>query len=464
MLYNLEDTIAAVCTPPGTGAAGVIRVSGRGAVGIVNSFFIPSGKTPFDQTPSHTLVHGWISDNGKPVDEVMAAVMRGPRSYTGDDTVEITAHGGKAILERILSLAASRGARLAGPGEFTFRAYSNGKLDLAEAEAVADLVSSKTGAALDTALAHLKGSYSAKISTLKEKLASLLANLEASLDHAGEDIDFISKDKIHATLSGLKDDITSILEASGKARFLKEGLRAVIIGKPNAGKSSLLNALLARERAIVADMPGTTRDVLEETLEIGGVPVVLLDTAGIRAHAQDPVEKLGQNRTLEALKSAGLALWVLDASTGFTDQDIHIYDTLKAAAAGKTFIPVWNKADISLEGLPASFGFPGGEVKALSVCAKTGMGLKDLETALSAEISSAGAPEGNITANARHIDALRRARQELEEALSSLKNGFSEEVQASRARAALSCLGEITGETATEEILARIFKNFCVGK
>ena len=282
----------------------MIRISGPDAVKIADIFFSSSDKKPLSATQSHTVVHGWVTDSGSPVDEVLVTLMLKPRTYTGDDTVEVSAHGGPVILNRILKLATSGGARLAGPGEFTYRAFSNGKLDLAKAEAVADLISSKTGLALDTALSHLKGLYSHKISALRDKLISLLASFEVALDHAEEDVEFVSKDSAKSAIKDLILDITQIIGSSQKAKFLREGLRTVIVGKPNAGKSSLLNALLERERAIVTDIPGTTRDVIEEGVDIKGFPVVLMDTAGIRAHSQDPVEKIGQNRTLEALKSA----------------------------------------------------------------------------------------------------------------------------------------------------------------
>ena len=468
MLYNLEDTIAAITTPPGTGAVGVIRISGPGAVKIVDKYFAPSAGRPLFETPSHTLVHGWITDSGSPVDEVIVSLMLKPRSYTGDDTVEISAHAGPVILESILKLSLAGGARLAGPGEFTFRAFVNGKLDLAEAESVADLISSKTGLALNAALSHLKGSFSGVIEGFRKKLLDLVGALEAALDYAEEDIEFVSKENARNILVSLISEVSHIISSSIKARFLREGLRVAIIGKPNVGKSSLLNALLERERAIVTDVPGTTRDVLEEAVDVRGFPVVLIDTAGIRAHARGPVEKIGQNRTLVAVKSANVVLWVLDSSDADLTADRHISGVLRSAAADKTLLPVLNKSD-----LPPSIGakevsellpFENARVS-VNISTKTGYGLPALEDAIIAPFLLSGDILSEaVTANLRHIDAFERAGKALVETLASIDSGHSEEISSMHIREALSALGEITGETATEEILENIFKNFCVGK
>jgi tRNA modification GTPase len=469
MLYNPQDTIAAISTPPGVGATGIIRISGPDALSIAEKFFSASNKKKLSKTPSHTIVHGWITDSGLPVDEVMVSLMLGPRSYTGEDTVEISAHAGPVILERILKLAVDNGARLAGPGEFTFRAYINGKLDLAEAEAVADLISSKTALALDAALSQLRGNYSSKIREFRKKLVDILSLFEAALDHSEEGIEFISDENMKQTLQGLVSEVSQIIKTSKKARFLREGLKTVIVGKPNAGKSSLLNALLERERAIVTDVPGTTRDVLEEIVDISGLPVILMDTAGIRAHSQDPAEKIGQNRTLDAVKNAQLIIWVLDSSTAELETDRYISETLKSIATDKVIIPVWNKSDMPFKAdekqvinlFPVNIS----STTVMKISAKNGTGISGLENALVSAFSvSKDVIAGTITANARHIEALCRSEKALKEALVSIENGYSEEIPAMHVRDALSSFGEITGETATDEILENIFKNFCVGK
>ena len=381
MLYNSDDTIAAISTPPGTGGIGVIRLSGPGSVQITDKFFSPSSGRPLANTDSHKIVHGWITERGTPVDEVLVAIMLKPGSYTGEDVVEISAHAGPVILGRILKLAVDNGARLAGPGEFTYRAFLNGKLDLVKAEAVADMISSRTSAALEAALMHLKGSFSSKIAGFREQLVQLLGTFEAALDHAEEDIEFITKSDALKTIADLRNEISSIINASKKARFLKEGIRTAIIGRPNAGKSSLLNAILQRERSIVTDIPGTTRDVIEETVEIDGFPVLLMDTAGLRAHSQDPVEKIGQNKALDAVKSANVVLWVIDSSASDLAADRHICAILSGCVKEKIIIPLFNKID-----LPANISekeltsiLPPNAGQVLKLSTKTGFGVSGLK-------------------------------------------------------------------------------------
>jgi tRNA modification GTPase len=467
LLYNLDDTIAAISTPPGVGGIGVIRISGPAAIKITQKIFFPTNHKPLSGVPSHNLRHGHIEQNDKIVDETMVSIMRAPRSYTGDDVVEISAHGGQVTLKRILGLVLDKGARAAGPGEFTFRAFSNGKLDLARAEAVADLISSKTALSAEAALSNLSGAFSLKIQSFRAKLLDLLSSLEAALDHAEEDITFISADNAIHELEILITETSSIIKSFEKSRFLKEGLKAVITGRPNVGKSSLLNALLEKDRSIVTDVPGTTRDTIEETADINGFPVILTDTAGLRAQSSDPVEKIGQERALEALKRADIIIWVLDSSQPAQAEDIHISNTLNSLAAGKTIIPVWNKSDLpcAVHLSDTKTLFPPNSLPPVKLSAKTSTGLSALEDAITSSISFGAKPLPDvITVNARHVDALKRSQNALFEASDSIKQGFSEEIQAHHIRESLNYLGEITGETATEEILSNIFARFCVGK
>jgi len=475
MLYNLQDTITAISTPPGSGAIGIVRLCGPDAVAIAGKFFRAAGGKPLSALPSHTLSHGWIHDaGGAAIDEVLVSLMLKPRSYTGEDMVEFSAHAGPVVLKRILEVFLAGGARLAGPGEFTFRAFVNGKMDLARAEAVADLIASKTTLAHEAALSLFRGAFSEKIRGFRAKLTELAGALEAALDHAEEGIEFAPSSGAAATLAGLSGEIAQIIDTSKKLRFVREGLRAAIIGRPNAGKSSLLNALLERERAIVTDIPGTTRDVIEESIELKGFPLVLIDTAGLAEGTLDPVEKIGQERALEALKSAQIIVWVLDSSAGGSAAERFISGILNDTARGKIIIPVWNKTDLPFKadekeilelaalrtgGGPAAF--PAG----IRLSVRTGSGLRELEDALvSSFVFSGDILSRAVTANSRHLEALRRTEEALGGALDSIKNGYSEEIPALHVREALSCLGEITGETATEEILESIFKNFCVGK
>jgi tRNA modification GTPase len=295
----------------------------------------------------------------------------------------------------------------------------------------------------------------------------MLSSLEAALDHAEEDISFISKDKATREIGNLITDITSIIKSFEKTKFLKEGLRAVITGRPNVGKSSLLNALLEKDRAIVTDVPGTTRDTIEETADINGFPVVLTDTAGLRVGSSDQAEKIGQDRAIEALKGADIIIWVLDSSQAALAEDQHLSDTLNALGAGKTIIPVWNKSDLpfAINEVEAKTLFPQNSLPPVKLSAKTSAGLSALENAITASLSFGSKPLPDVvTVNARHIDALKRAQNALIEASESIKQGFSEEIQAHHIRESLNFFGEITGETATEEILSNIFSRFCVGK
>lgn len=468
MLYELSDTIAAIATPLGIGGVGIIRLSGPDSETITQKIFSASSKKPLSAIPSHTLTRGWIfGDGDAPIDEVLVAVMRAPNSYTGETTVEISAHGGPVVLNQILSLALANGARGAGPGEFTFRAFSNGKLDLAKAEAVADLISAKTGLSAEAALTHLSGSFSAKIQSFRSKLLDLLSAFEAALDHAEEDIRFISKEDSLKALETLDLGITSILDSFDRLKYLKNGLRCAIIGKPNAGKSSLLNALIEKDRAIVTDLPGTTRDTIEETVDIKGFPVILTDTAGLRPDCCDQAELIGQSRALEAAKTADIIIWVLDASRSGLEEDRYLASAIAAFAKDKIIIPVWNKTDLAFKAdegaminlLPARAATP------VKLSAKSSLGLSGLEEALVTALSfPKDLLSGAVTVNARHYDALKRSKTALGEASGSIKSGFSEEIQALHLREALNYLGEITGETATEEILDSIFSRFCIGK
>lgn len=475
MSYRLEDTIAAISTPQGTGGIGVIRLSGANAVAITEKLFSPTDKKPLSGMLSHTLTHGWINDSGTPVDEVMVSLMLKPRSYTGEDIVEISAHGGAVMLKRMLRLFLDNGARLAGPGEFTFRAFVNGKIDLAKAEAVADVIRSKTDLALKAAVSHLKGSLSVKLHEFKKEIILLLCTFEAAIEHSEEGVEPVPKDNAIETIQGLISEISQIVSSSEKIKFLRDGLNTVIIGKPNAGKSSLLNSLLEIDRAIVTDIPGTTRDVLQETIDIKGFPLVLMDTAGIREHTQDMdmAEKMGQSRTLEAIKSAQIIIWVLDASNKDLEPDLHISEILKNIAREKVIIPVWNKIDLPIKAdvsllqklIPHEMLAAGVPAEGLKISARMGFGISLLEDALVSAFSfSPDILSGAVSANTRHIDALTRCRKELNEAVVSIEKGFTEEIQATHVRDALNCIGEITGETVNEEILENIFKTFCVGK
>jgi tRNA modification GTPase len=464
MPYSTDDTIVAVSTPLGRAALGVIRLSGPRAVAIVDGIFQSPGQTFLSAAASHTLRHGHITGDGRVIDEVLVALMLGPHSYTGDDVVEISAHGGPVLIDRILRLCLSRGARNAERGEFTFRAFINGKMDLAQAEAVADLIESKTDLSAHAALSQLTGKLSEQIRTFRAVLIDLLSHLEVALDYAEEDIRFVSAGELLTSLQALQQQIVGLQRTADKGKLLREGVRATIIGKPNVGKSSLLNTLLERERAIVTDVPGTTRDVIEELLDVRGIPVVIMDTAGLRTHTTDAIERLGQERTRASLAAADLVLWVIDASQPLSAEDRYIAGLLKETGKGRSVIVLFNKCDRPAAFDTAAFNdiFPGHAPVLIS--ALTRRGLENLEEAIVSLTDTAALPTDTPFVNARHRDTLDRTAQAINEALTALGTTATEEIIAFHIREALNTLGEITGETTTEEILQNIFSRFCVGK
>lgn len=460
MMISSDDTIVAVATPPGRGALGTVRLSGPAAVAIVQTLIGKPLSGP------QALHHGWLTAAGKVIDEVMVAVMRAPRSFTGEDTVEITAHGNPVILRAIVEACCAGGARAAGPGEFTCRAFLNGKIDLARAEAVAEVISSASELGVQAASRQLEGRLSRRIHEWRERIVQLLAALEAALDYAEEDIRFLSPEALAEELARLRAEIRGLRETADKGRFLRRGFRVAIAGRPNTGKSSLLNALIERERAIVTDIPGTTRDVLEETLEIRGVPAVILDTAGLRAHTADPVERAGQDRTRQSVASADLVLWLLDGSEALSTEDRHIAEYfIQTGAAGKV-LAVFNKSDrpAALDEAGLRAVFPGSS-RILRISAATRLGMAELEEAIAAAAGlDRGLPDEPLIINLRHASALEAAGNSLEAAEAARARNETEEIVAHYLRETLGRLGEITGETATEEILGTIFSRFCVGK
>jgi len=444
------DTIAALATPVGEGGIGVIRVSGTQAVAIVQSFFKPLKHAPLAEAASHTCHFGLIES----IDQSVVTLFRGPHSYTGEDVVEISAHGSPLVLQKILQKCLAAGARLAGPGEFTQRAFLNGKLDLTQAEAVAELIRSKTDQAHTAALGQLEGKLSWLVRGLRDSLLPILAHIEVGLDHSDEPHDFLPKERLHAKCRELREAIDEILVSARVGKVLRQGLRLAIIGRPNAGKSSLLNALLKEERAIVTPIPGTTRDTLEESVNWDGIPVILVDTAGLRAHSTDTVEKIGMDRTRQAIQSADAVLWVVDASEPPVDADAEIQTLLK----DKPFRRLFNKSD-----LPSRLKRTSTD---LAISAKTGDGLPALIHAVKTDAlgGSAGVQSAHWLLNARHEDALRRARAAIDRAEGAAGEAAYEECVALELKTALDALGEIIGETSTEDLLGEIFSNFCVGK
>ena len=448
--YEKEDTIAAVATPPGEGGIAIIRISGKEALSVAEKIYAG----PIRSYKSHTAHYGKIvNQEDHMLDEVLILPMLAPRSYTGEDTVEIHCHGGSLITRRVLHLVLESGARAALPGEFTFRAYMHGKLDLVQAEAVQSLIGAKNEMALEEAHHQLQGLLSKKIGAFQKELVDIAAILDAWVDFPEEGLEFASLEEILDSLGKVAELMDALSHTFYEGRVLSEGLSLCLIGTPNVGKSSLMNALLGKEKAIVTDVPGTTRDVLEGELRLGGLHFNLLDTAGIR-QTDERIEQEGIRRSKEALHKADLILLVLDASRGVLPEDQELIDL---APKEKTIV-VWNKIDIPSTHLQ----IPG----SISISAKEGRGLTDLKQALDKIIWKKGPPskEEVLITNARHKQALDSARRSLAKVIEGLKTDVSPEFLTADLRHALMELGVIIGRDITEDILTAIFSKFCVGK
>ena len=473
-MYSLDDTIVAISTPVGEGGIGIVRLTGPDAVAILTRLFT----RPLTSTPStplgsgfqpRTLTYGHIVDpeSGEVADEVLAVYMPAPRTFTRQDVVEINGHGGIVALRRILALCLRQGARLAEPGEFTARAFLNGRLDLAQAEAVLDVVRAKTDTALQAAVDQLAGHLSDQVRAVRQVLVEVLAYLEARIDFAEDEI---PERAIEPDLARAGEHLTALLASADRGIMYRQGVRAAIVGRPNVGKSSLLNRLLRASRAIVTDIPGTTRDTLEETLNLQGVPVVLVDTAGISQAASDPVERLGIERSRAALAGADLALLVLDTSEPLTDADRSIARLLN----GKSAIAVLNKIDLlndqnpmtQAQGVMHDWSLDIDHWAFVPVSALTGEGLEALEEAIVETVFSGrvAASEAPLVTSPRHKEALRRALDHVDAARTAHRAGVEVDLLAIDLTAAVQALGEITGQTASEDLVETIFANFCVGK
>jgi tRNA modification GTPase len=451
----LDDTIAALATAPGPAGLAVLRVSGERALEMSDRVF--RGATPLARAAGHTLHHGWAVDGSRRLDEIVAAVFRAPRSFTGEDTVEWSCHGGAVPARRVLDALIAAGARLAAPGEFSLRAFLHGRMDLAQAEAVADLVHAETESAGDLALAQLSGALSRRLGAIEERLVAAAAEVEARVDFADDVGGIEIPPHVREAISSALIELSALLASAPWARAVREGVRVPIVGRPNAGKSSLFNALLGEERAIVAPSPGTTRDRVSERLEIAGIAVTLSDTAGVR-DARDPVEAMGVERSLAALDGAALVLWVVDGSEAYDPAG----DPLPGELAGRNVIAAITKSDVAEVVQPRELA---NATHAVRVSAKTGEGLGELSAAIGTQLG-ASSPGGlaSAVANPRHTDALGRARASLARAGEAAASGAPGEIVALELRESLAAIGEVTGRHASEELLERIFARFCIGK
>jgi len=458
-----EDTIAAISTPLGEGGIGIVRISGPEALKISGKIF-KAKRIDLNEIKSHKMIYGHIHDNltGEVVDEVLFCYMKAPYSYTSEDIVEINCHGGIVPLKKTLELVLAGGARLAGPGEFSKRAFLNGRLDLAQAESVIDIIRSKTEAGLKLAVSQLKGDLSKKIKELQNKLLGIMAKVEVNIDFPEDDLEETTGKDIVCSSEELLEQIKSLIEGAEAGIIYREGIKAAIIGKPNVGKSSLLNALLREKRAIVTDVPGTTRDVIEEIINIQGIPLRIIDTAGLR-ETEDPVEKIGVERTKEVMIQADLVFQVLDAAEGLSSQD---FEAIELTEKKKSLVIV-NKTDVKNKKInQEDLKRLAGDRPVIWISAEQGTGLAELEDQIVDLVlyGKIDRSDSLMVTNIRHKQALERAAFHLREAISAVKNLVPVDIVAIDLRDAWEALGEITGSSVDDNLIDRIFKDFCVGK
>lgn len=460
----MNDTIAAISTALGEGAIGIVRISGKDAIELAKKVFISKKKADWVNVDSHRVFYGSFNDpvNREKIDEVLMTVMKAPRTFTREDVVEFNCHGGIVPMRRILETLLNQGARLAEPGEFTRRAFLNGRLDLVQAESIIDIIRAKTEKGLEIAVSQLDGSLSARVSGIQDDLAGVMAGLEVNIDFPEEDVDGPTINELIKLINKIVLEIKELIKGAERGRVYREGVSTIIVGKPNVGKSSLLNALLRENRAIVTEIPGTTRDVIEEVLNIKGIPLRLMDTAGLRA-TDDIVEKIGVARTRELLKETDLVLAVFDAVTGMQSEDLEILKQIRE----KKGLMIINKIDLKpgqeLRNKLSEFN---GNKEIIDVSVTEGIGIEQLEESIE-EVVVGGkvrAADNLFLTNIRHVVALKRAQKHLDAAEEGLKGGLSQELIAVDVREAWECVGEITGSTVTEDIVDKIFNDFCIGK
>jgi tRNA modification GTPase len=456
-----DDTIAAISTPLGQGGIGIVRMSGPGALAIADAIFHAKNGMPVSDARSHALLYGRIQDprDGRTIDEALVSVMRSPQSYTREDVVEVNCHGGMVAVRTVLELMLHSGARLAEPGEFTKRAFLNGRLSLDEAEAVMDLINARTGESMRLAAEQLQGGLSARLEELKGVLTADCALIEAYIDFPEDEIGQVDRERIGQRLGAVASGLERLIKTFREARFFREGLSVAIVGRPNVGKSSLLNALIKRDRAIVTEIPGTTRDLIEEQLNVGGLPVRVIDTAGIRS-SDETVEKEGIRRSLDAMKAADFVILLIDGSEPLTGDDLSLLGSVK----NRNAVIAVNKSDLPSRVSLTDLDVYGKRCTALS--AVSGAGLEELKS-LIIELNIGNwkeEREGLVVTNVRHKAALERASAAVGRVLPLLDAGGPIEIIALEMREALDGIGEITGAVTTEDILNKIFSDFCIGK
>lgn len=454
----MERTIAAISTPSGAGGIAVIRVSGSEAIAICDKVF--SGR--LTDAPTHTVHYGFIkTEKGEKIDEVLLTVMRAPKTFTREDTVEISTHGGMTAPRAVLDALIKAGAQVAEPGEFTKRAFLSGRIDLSQAEAVIDIINSTNDLAQRTALSQLEGSLSKEITAVRGKLLHLAAQMQVIIDYPDEDLEDVTTGDIRNIALDCKKTTDRLLSTADSGKILREGIRTAIVGKPNVGKSSLLNSLAREERAIVTDVAGTTRDVIEEYINLGGVPLILIDTAGIRK-TDDTVEKIGVEKSLKSIDTADFVIVMIDGSSFFDDEDMEV---LRATKDKKRIVLI-NKTDLGQSKYIETVRSKAAGSVVLEISAKKGTGLDLLGEEIKKfyAMGSIAASNGAVITNMRHKTALIKASEALGRAATAIEQGMPSDIASIDINAAIEALGEITGETVTDDIVTAIFHEFCVGK
>ncbi|TCS80818.1 tRNA uridine-5-carboxymethylaminomethyl(34) synthesis GTPase MnmE [Tepidibacillus fermentans] len=454
------DTIAAISTPLGEGGIAIIRVSGDRAIQVIDSIF--KGRKKLSTVDSHTIHYGRIVDkNGETVDEVLVTVMKSPRTFTREDVVEVNCHGGVIAVKKVLDVILDQDVRLAEPGEFTKRAFLNGRIDLTQAEAVIDLIRSKTDRAMALAMKQVEGKLSSKIKEIRQSLLEVLAHIEVTIDYPEHDVESVTHDFLLEKVNHAKKEIERLLAHASQGKILREGLSTAIIGRPNVGKSSLLNALIRENRAIVTDIPGTTRDIIEEYVNIGGIPLKLIDTAGIR-ETEDIVEKIGVERSRKALEEADLILFVLNYNESLSEEDKQLIALVK----NLNVILIVNKTDLpqklNIEEIKETFP----DTPIIFTSIKEEEGIDDLENAITHLFFEGKIESDDLTyiSNSRHISLLKKAKNSLEEAIQSTEQWLPIDMVAIDLKNAWDQLGEIIGDSVSEDLIDQIFSQFCVGK
>jgi tRNA modification GTPase len=456
----MEDTIAAVATAYGEGGIGIIRISGEKSLDILREIFSFNGT---DEIVNRRMTYGKIIDKetDQVIDEVLAVYMKGPKTYTAEDVVEINCHGSIVSLRKTLALVLRKGARLAEPGEFTKRAFLNGRLDLSQAEAVIDVIKAKTDKSFDVALSQLEGGLSSRVSEIRQKLLDLLVDITVNIDYPDEDIEEMTYDKLEKNISQIGEMIENLLSTASSGRMIREGIRVAIVGKPNVGKSSLMNGLLRETRAIVTEIPGTTRDTIEEAISIRNIPVYLVDTAGIR-ETSDKVEKIGIEKSKEAFNNADFIIFILDGSTELSEEDKEIIEYMKER---KSLVLV-NKNDLEqkLNIDMIKNELPQSQVIRTSLI--NGEGIEEIENSIE-ELVYGGEivqKESMMVNNVRHIELLKQGRDSLNDALMMAQNREALDFLEIDVKNAYDFLGEIIGETVSDDIINEVFARFCLGK